>query len=484
MKKRLSRFLILLCLPTLAFVPGEDTKDIRPGKDFALLFAVSNYQNPDLRDLEQPIKDAIEIAKILEEEYDFQTEVIRDPSYQEITEKLQDYRKAFSESIFPKDGQLLLFFSGHGMVEDGLGFFLPADAVPGKLITTALAYDTWRSFFNGIDCQHILVAIDACFSVRFDPNWDNRGDSKRFKRPGELSEDERILGNHSQYPSRLFITSDAEENAVPGESNFARKILQGLSESFSATFVTLDELYADFISKAQPVPHIGSFGDDDPRSNFLFFPRDAYFQNSASGELEFWQDIQRENTKGAYQTYLRRYPDGYFAPVAQEKLKEIEKLSAEIQAWENARAINDAGIFKEFLANYPESPHAEEASKRIYELTKIDEDSFPHRYEVTPNGDGVNDYLAFPTIENNPEYLEESILLITTPDNEEILTVFSYANNWDGGLYLKDLGTGGGPFTFLMPEDKTKTQHPAGTYKFELHLANGQKFSGTIELIR
>jgi len=265
------RYLIFLI--SLLFTSQVVSQAQRQGMDKALFFAVAQYEDDQLSHLPQTIKNARQIAQVLENKYGFDTEVVENPSLDDIEAKLSAYRQQYASGRLPKEGQLLIFFSGHGVKEFNNGYFLPADADADRILRTGLSYNTWRPFMSQINCKHIMVAIDACYSVTFDPDWQMMSGGSRFERPGgELSDEERLQANHSKYPARLFMTSDAKEDVVPGRSNFTRKTLEGLA-TFDGRFLSARELFANWIKKAAPTPAAGDFEGDDPRSSFLFIPK-------------------------------------------------------------------------------------------------------------------------------------------------------------------------------------------------------------------
>ncbi|WP_282778334.1 SUMF1/EgtB/PvdO family nonheme iron enzyme [Phaeodactylibacter xiamenensis] len=353
----------------------------RSGQDRALFFAVSNYEDDGLTDLPQPVANARAIAKELTQRFGFKTEVVEDPTLGEIQAKLAEYQRRYSNRSLPRDGQLFIFFSGHGKKDYGNGYFLPADADPDQVITTGLAYNIWRPFIDGIPCKHILVAVDACFSVTFDPAWQSMGgdeDDNRFKRPGEFSEAERLLANHQKYPSRLFYTSDAQEDIVPGRSNFARKLLDGLANSYRpAPYLTAKELFAGYVKKAQPTPNAGDFGQDDVRSSFLFFYKTAANVGDSRADRTAWQEARGADTAPAYRQYLQQYPNGDFRPLAEQRLAELVAEERELIDWETAKRTNTRQAYQSFIDAHPNSLYRELAEHKRDDLLPEEEVNTP-----------------------------------------------------------------------------------------------------------
>ena len=359
MKKTILYFL-LLCVS--AFNSGSSpapTAVFRPGKDLAVFFAVTTYQNGKLGNLQNPVKNARDIAAILKSRFGFETEILENPTQDQIIQKLNELTRLYTrneDGKHPSDGQLFLFFSGHGMSEDENGYFLPADADPSAPWQKGIAYEIWRPKINNINCRHILVALDACYSVRFDPDWKNKPDS-HFRRPGELTDSQRALANYEAYKARVFFTSDNKEDQTPDRSNFAKKLIDGL-RSANATdgFLTSKQLFANFVEGATPTPRAGTFGDDEPSSAFLMYdlngaPKPAPVSVPVNTEADdrAFEKAQRRNTLESYQDYLDVFPEGRHVGecnVAMEKLKpEPNTVPVETNSGNNDFAVMPADGF-------------------------------------------------------------------------------------------------------------------------------------------
>ena len=119
---------ILFMLLFLSAAASRSERELlRPGKDFALFFAVNDYSdNADFNQLRNPVKDTEAIAKELREMYGFapqDVELYRNPTKKEIYAVLERWQK----KPFPPDAQLLVFFSGHGVFREfnKKGYFVP-----------------------------------------------------------------------------------------------------------------------------------------------------------------------------------------------------------------------------------------------------------------------------------------------------------------------------------------------------------------------
>ena len=199
--------------------------DFRQGRDIALFFVVEDYDHWDK--LKFPIDDAEEIAGILERDYDFETQIVRNPTWNTIDKTLRQYIKR----SYAKDAQLLIWFGGHGDFDSVLerGYFIAKD---GGKDTRAkwFSFTDLEQYLKKINCEHILLSIDACYSGTFDQALAMRGPPK-FGRPNPagLSERDRFVQEELELRTRLFIASGKKER-VPDRSDFATYFKRALRQ--------------------------------------------------------------------------------------------------------------------------------------------------------------------------------------------------------------------------------------------------------------
>jgi Caspase domain len=239
-------------------------------KDYALFFATDKYDHWD--DLVNPIDDAQAIAKELSLNYGFQTEVIENPSTEDIWKKLREY----NERKFGPQDQLLVFFAGHGHFDDtfGEGYVVAKNSLASDLSRNSyISHNRLRGVIGNISCNHILLTMDVCFGGTLDPVIaKHRG----AKNTNELDKNE-ILVRKWSYRTRKYLTSGGKEyvsDGIPGKhSPFSEKLIESLrSRGGPDQMLTLGEIQLE-LEKLKQLPRVGSFGDDDPLSDFIFVAR-------------------------------------------------------------------------------------------------------------------------------------------------------------------------------------------------------------------
>jgi hypothetical protein len=235
-------------------------------KDYALLFATDKYDHWD--DLVNPVDDAHAIARELKEKYGFTVELIENPTVETIWEKLREY----NERKFAPQDQLMVFFAGHGHYDEsfGEGFVVAKNSLTNdRSRTTYLSHNRLRGVINNIPCNHILLTMDVCFGGTLDPVIAR----SRGAKDAEVSVNEMLVRKWS-HRTRKYLTSGAKEYVSDGvagnHSPFAGKLIESLrSMGGTDRILTLTELQAE-LEKLKQLPRFGSFGEDEPLSDFVF----------------------------------------------------------------------------------------------------------------------------------------------------------------------------------------------------------------------
>jgi hypothetical protein len=274
-----NRFLVVLVLATLSGGPSpygqEPSKPAaRPistlslGSYYALLIGINNYQH--LTKLQTPVNDAKALAKLLKEEYGFETKTLLngDATREKIFDLLFDY-----EERLPVDSNLLIFYAGHGYHDPGTdaAYWIPVDAQNGSRDRWISAIDITTNI-RAIHSKHILIISDSCYSGA-------------LTREANAAIDPRTRGAYLakmvRPKSRDLMSSGGDEpvadGGAAGHSVFANAVLKSLTEIQEEQFAAGD-LFQALIKRpvagnSDQVPQYKSIQNSGDESGDFVFSR-------------------------------------------------------------------------------------------------------------------------------------------------------------------------------------------------------------------
>lgn len=230
------------------------------GKYYALLIGVSKYVDVRLN-LDNPVKDAQKIRKVLTENYSFEldnTIVLENPTRGDIFSALYKLR-----SKITINDNLFIFYAGHGYWDEKIkqGYWWPRDADASDP-SNWLSNSDLREQLRGISSAHTLLVSDACFS----------GGLFRTRDPNikKASIDYQML---YKLPSRRAITSGTL-TAVPDNSVFVEYLLKRLAQN-TDQFLPAQQLFNTLrmavINNSATVPQEGVIAETgDEGGDFIF----------------------------------------------------------------------------------------------------------------------------------------------------------------------------------------------------------------------
>jgi caspase domain-containing protein len=213
-----------------------------PARREALIVAADAYEDPKLRALRAPARDAQELARVLgdPEVGDFRVSVSLNEPDHVVRRKLSEFFRDRG-----RDDLLLLHVSCHGLKdEDGTLYFASSNTTVEHLEATAIPSEFVNRQMTKSRSRRIVLLLDCCFGGAFARGLVHRaGESVAIKE--EFEGQGRVVLTASRAMEYAFEGENREGDAQP--SIFTSAIVQGL-ESGEAdrdgdSRVSIDELY-------------------------------------------------------------------------------------------------------------------------------------------------------------------------------------------------------------------------------------------------
>jgi len=368
-----SRFLVVVC-GTLA---GLCTGLAQTEKRVALVIGNSAYQHT--RVLPNPRNDAEAIAKLL-----------RDIGFDDVAPKIDlDYR-ALREAVrgfgeVAREAEVaLIYYAGHGLEVAGENYLVPTDA---KLVRDAhLEYEavTLASLLNAAGGARRLrvVILDACRN--------NPLGERIALRAGVARSVTRGLAR-IEPPGDVLVAYAAKagtlaEDGAGRHSPFAEALLKhlptpGLDVRLMFGKVR-DSVLGATRQRQEPYTYGSLTGD------VIALVPGTPLTKAQQVELMFWSSVKDSTSPAVLSTYLDRYPNGEFAPIAraliehyerqlkldlakreeERKLQEAAMRTAEVKRLEDERRDREAALVEE--RRRPQEAKDAEAAKKLEDVQK------------------------------------------------------------------------------------------------------------------
>jgi hypothetical protein len=199
----------------------NDLSTLKQGSYHALVIGNSDYRY--IGGLATPTRDARDLAKLLEERYDFKVRLLTNVTSDQIMMALHDETLTLTES-----DNLLIYYAGQGDATDvpGRAFWLGVDADPDTR-KGWLEADHIRAKIKEMKAKHVLLVVDSCFSdMLTHPNSTTIGRGLNETRLRvQLNRRARMVLTSGQVPPMPDTVGDRSHSA------FARQFLQILRQN-------------------------------------------------------------------------------------------------------------------------------------------------------------------------------------------------------------------------------------------------------------
>ncbi|WP_027342092.1 caspase family protein [Hamadaea tsunoensis] len=221
--------------------------ELPPERRLALVVAISEYEDPQLRALRAPVRDAADLAEILADAQlgGFEVTQVVDASAREMMIALETFLQGTSVNDL-----VLVYLSCHGLLDESNRLYFAArDTVKKNLAATAMESARIKQLLDDCRVWRQLVILDCCYSGRF-------VEGKSGGEPG-LREVE-ITKLQTQGRGRVVLTASRSTEysfegeqvagAQPAGSVFTTALVEGLrsgdADADNDGYVTAEEAYA------------------------------------------------------------------------------------------------------------------------------------------------------------------------------------------------------------------------------------------------
>ena len=225
------------------------------GKYFALLIGNTNYSDPHLRNLNNPILDAERLFRTLNRCYKFDSvSLLRNVSRDDFYAALNYW----STKLGGEDN-FLLFYAGHGEYDTTIkvGYWLPIDARHDSSSKWLTLPTDVVGLLSKIHCKHKLVIADACFA----------GNIFRVSRSAQ--DDDNLKPLEILYSENSFTAMTSCMNTkVPDNSQFIEGLIETLKNN-SEKLVSARTIFNRFSEKTLSASrrNIPQYGTVQPLGN-------------------------------------------------------------------------------------------------------------------------------------------------------------------------------------------------------------------------
>ena len=277
-----------------------------------VVFVVGNSQYQAAKLLSNPVNDAIDIEAKFKQLGDT-TIIIQNATRKEMIAGLQRFRKELQGSEVG-----VFYYAGHGVELDRYNYLVPVDAAmndPMEVKYETLALDDVAKVLNESGVKSGFIVLDACRDNPF----------KAASRSGS-----RGLQHMSKDTvGELKIIYAAQEGQVANDGNdrngvFTSQFLRYLGEPNLSYPFFFDKVKQGVVQKSGGKQRPTEQGEISP--SFSFVPagveavKPAPVVNPvADAEITFWNSIANSTDANDYAEYLKAYPNGKFAGLAQSR---------------------------------------------------------------------------------------------------------------------------------------------------------------------
>ena len=288
-------------------------------------------------------------------------------------------------------GNGLFYYAGHGVQARGRNYIIPVDAdiqseadVEDSGVDVGLVLNYMDDAQNGLN----IVILDACRNNPFSRSFRSAGEGLAqvdaptgtliayATAPGRVAADG--AGENGLYTSELL-----KAMRQPGLTA-TDMFMQVRAEVMKRTGNKQVPWEASSLVGSFYFSGGATTGLTSGASNVA--PNETRF-DAAAFEYSYWETVKNSTSVDSFKAYLTKYPEGQFAALAKIKIKDLEVVSkpaepeptlrnsdgGEIAFWDSVKNTSNADDFRAYLKRFPNGMFADLANNRLKILDKDEE---------------------------------------------------------------------------------------------------------------
>ena len=316
----------LLALLFAGLTAAEEGRNLRvadTAKDKRIALVIGNAKYPKSM-LKNPVNDALAMTKALRA-LGFEVIERTDVTQKEMNRAITQFGQKLSGG-----GVGLFYYAGHGMQVRGKNFLVPVDAaIEGEQAVRSESVDLDLVMDQLVSARVGMVILDACRNNPFERSFRSGAGGGLAQvdapkgvlvayatAPGKVAADG--AGKHGLYTSELLRALEEPGRRIEDVFKQVRVRVAGATDDQQIPWES-SSLTGDFFF-AQPAPGRREGG--------------ATSETQMTGgvdpvlvELEMWKSVKDSGSAVDFEEYLRHYPEGKFAGLAQARIERLKQAA-------------------------------------------------------------------------------------------------------------------------------------------------------------
>lgn len=288
----------------------------------------------------------------------FEVTRLQDATYREMAKAVDK----FSRELGPDD-KAVFFFAGHGVQLKSGNYILPVDVDAeneGMVERTSYSLDDITFLLGKHRSGFQLIIIDACRDNPFPARTRSFGNTRGLI-PVEAVKGQMIMYSASRGQQALDRLGPKDNNP---NGVFTRKLLERLSTPGSSALEVIRDVQDEVEELANSVDHEQRPAVyNESRGDFYFFGKPS--RAIVDEDKELWEEVKEIGNLDAFELYITSYPKGKYTKLARAyaaKLKnsikpnnkgERNALKSEMAYWDEMKQKNTFESFESYLERYP-----------------------------------------------------------------------------------------------------------------------------------